>query len=48
MWDYKEFFKEFVPNYVPADKWKYRYTVSLHPAIYTTECYELYKKFEKV
>ena len=41
--DYKLFFKEFVPNVKSP---KHKYTVSIHPAVYTWESFEIYWKFK--
>ncbi|CAI2361126.1 unnamed protein product [Moneuplotes crassus] len=45
--EYTEFFKEFCPNPVPKEERKHHYTVSLHPAIFTPESFEIYKLFDK-
>ncbi|CAI2361070.1 unnamed protein product [Moneuplotes crassus] len=45
--DYTEFFKEFCPNPVPKEERKHHYTVSLHPAMFTDESFEIYKLFHE-
>ena len=45
--DYTEFFKEYHPNPLPKEKRKHEYTVSIHPAVFTQEAWNLYKRFKK-
>ena len=45
---YTEYFDEFVPNTTPVEARKHKYSVSIHPAIWTPEVWEVSKKFEKV
>jgi hypothetical protein len=45
--NYEDFFDEFCPNSISKSQRKHKYSVSIHPAVFTEESFLLYKRFKK-